>query len=197
MSAPRRQIVELAYHLARHGEDPLSPASLAVTEGRIRWYQEIGSTSCGDLLHCVAEACGYRGVALNRGDSWESEVNLSRWFVPPFAHGGTRIWRPTIDQIKPGDFLCLDYESPRAHGCVLIANNTDWITTADFGQPGGHVYADQRVYRDRKSLVFRGRRIDCAIDVDTLPWAEAAMTVFDFCAEHNVPLEPYTPLEYL
>lgn len=198
--APVRHIVELAYHLAKHGGDPLSPASLAVSEGRIR---REGYSSCGDLLHCVAEACGHRSPALNRGETWVPGVNLSRWFVPEgrgYAHGGKRVWKPLLSDIEAGDFGCYDYTSPRAHGFIVLAvdHETSEICTADYGQPGGRIYYSKVVIGGGHfPALVRGRELSCLIKVDSLPWQEQPIGVTEYCAHHGISLDPVVPFEYI
>lgn len=207
MSAPRRQIVELAYHLASNGGDPLSAASKAVTEGRIEGYLKGRSTSCGDLLHCVAFACGNRSNAINRTEheGWTPGVNLSRWFVPSpskphHPHGGVRHFRPRLEQIKPGDFVCYDYlknGGKSAHGLIVLAIDykTGDVCTADYGQPGGRIYYVKA--SQGRPMIWRGRSVDCVVDVDTIDWTEAPLNVFEFCVRHGITVDPVVPFEYI
>jgi len=203
ISDRRRLVVELAAHLATQGGDPLGPHSLAVTEGRIKGYQKCKprSSSCGDLLHCVAFAAGYRGRAMNRDEhtGWISGVNLSRWFAPPRDHA--RIWKPRLDDLKPGDFLCYDYTTGAAHGAVFLGSGLtedgDRVAlTADYGQPGGKLHTC-RVLQCETSLALRGRVVSCAVSLDALAFEAAPETVLGWLGRHGLPLEPFCPIEYL
>lgn len=203
MNDRRRLVVELAAHLAANGEDPLGPFAHAVTEGRGRGYVALKppSTSCGDLLHCVAFAAGYRGPAMNRAEcrGWTPGVNLSRWFVPPLTHA--RLWKPRLADLQPGDFLCYDYTTPRAHGAVFLGAGTTpaglrVALTADFGQPGGKLYTCP-VQDGATSLLLRGRLVSCAVSLDALAYEADPETVAGWLERHGLPVEPVCPLEYL
>jgi len=199
----RRLVVELAAHLAANGREPLGPFSVAVTEGRIAGYLrcEPPSSSCGDLLHCVAFAAGYRGPAMNRTEhrGWLPGVNLSRWFVPPLGHD--RKWKPRLADLQPGDFLCYDYTTPRAHGAVFLASGVtpDGVPvalTADYGQPGGALRTCP-VQDGATSLLLRGRLVSCAVSLDALAFEADPETVPGWLARHGLPVDPVCPAEYL
>jgi hypothetical protein len=203
ISDRRRLVVELAAHLATQGGDPLGPHSLAVTEGRIKGYLKLKppSSSCGDLLHCVAFAAGYRGPAMNRAEhrGWTSGVNLSRWFVPPLDHA--RTWKPKLADLQPGDFLCYDYTVPSAHGVVFLGSGVtsegDRVAlTADAGQPGIKLRTCP-VLQGATSLALRGRVVSCSVSLDALTFEADPETVLGWLARHGLPLEPICPIEYL
>jgi hypothetical protein len=197
-------VTELAAYLATHGSDPHGAISQVVTERRIEWYLAHHSTSCGDLLHCVAEACGYRGPALNRASArgWAPGKNLSRWFleelVPVLVH-------PRLEDLHPGDFLLEDAHKRNANGVWLShaaiylgrgASDAGPIAlTADFGQPGGRIYDCQ--VRGDSPLTLRGRTLDLAVSLDDLEWTEEPLSVPAFCAAHGLTPQPWVPLEYL
>lgn len=196
--SPRRAVAELAYYLAGNGGDKFGPISLAVTEGRIRTYEALTprSTSCGDLLHCVAFAAGCRSDAINRAEhcGWVPGVNLSRWFVPP-ATG--RIWKPKREQFQIGDFGCYDYTTPRAHGFVFLGWEGENAVTADFGQPGGKLYKAQ-VREIPGGVAFRGRAVDCIVSLDAVRFDRPAQSVAEWCAARKLPDPgPWMPYEYL
>ena len=203
MNDRRRLVVELAAHLATHGTDPLGPYSVAVTEGRIAGYLRLRppSSSCGDLLHAVAFAAGYRGAAMNRDEhtGWRAGVNLSRWFVPPLPHD--RLWKPRIEQLEPGDFLCYDYTLPTAHGAIFLGSGETGsgepvALTADAGQPGIKLRTCT-VEQGATALRLRGRLVSCSVSLDALTFDAAPETVPAWLARHGLPVEPVCPLEYL
>lgn len=198
MNARRRLVVELAAHLATHGTDPLGPYSVAVTEGRIAGYLRLRppSSSCGDLLHAVAFAAGYRGAAMNRDEhtGWRAGVNLSRWFVPPLEH--ERTWKPRLADLQPGDFICYDYTLPTAHGAVFLGARDGVALTADYGQPGGALRTCA-VLQGATSLALRGRLVSCSVSLDALTFDAPPETVPGWLARHGLPVEPVCPQEYL
>jgi hypothetical protein len=204
ISDRRRLVVELAAHLATHGTDPLGPFSVAVTEGRIAGYlacKPKPSSSCGDLLHCVAFAAGYRGPAMNRTEhlGWVSQVNLARWFCPPLDHA--RTWNPRLEDLKPGDFLCYDYKLKSAHGAIFLGSGETEdgarvALTADAGQPGIKLRTC-RVLQGATSLALRGRVVSCSVSLDALAFEADPETVLGWLGRHGLPIEPFCPIEYL
>lgn len=201
---PRRYVTELAAYLATHGSDPRGAISQVVTEGRIDWYLAHRSTSCGDLLHCVAEAAGYRGAALNRASwcGWTPGMNLSRWFIAP-RHA--ILVHPRLEDLHPGDFLLEDAHRRNARGdylshvCVYLgrgeSDEGSIALTADFGQPGGRIYECQ--VRGDSPITLRGRTLDLAVSLDDLEWTEEPLSVAGFCRAHGLEPQPWVPLEYL
>ncbi|MCK9629684.1 MAG: hypothetical protein M0R37_13965 [Bacteroidales bacterium] len=203
IDARRRLVVELAAHLATQGGDPLGPFSVAMTEGRIAGYMRLKppSSSCGDLLHCVAFAAGYRGPAMNRTEhlGWVAGVNLSRWFVPPLDH--ERTWKPKLADLQPGDFICYDYTVPTAHGAVFLGSGVTEAgepvaLTADAGQPGIRLRTCP-VLQGATSLALRGRIVSCSVSLDALTFDAEPETVPGWLARHGLPVEPVCPQEYL
>jgi hypothetical protein len=193
----RRAIVELANHCAEHG-DPKGGVAAAVTEGREQGaYANGPGTSCVELVDCVAFATGHRSAAINRDEHLgrRPQTDLG-WFAPPYKHEGHRIWRPRLEQLRPGDFLCYDYTGS-AHACVFVGvDEAERAITADYGQPGGRIRRCE-VREAGGVLTFRGRSVDAAIDVDTLDYPEPALTVGEWLEAHGLEVEPWTPFEYL
>lgn len=192
MAGRWRNAVELAYYLAINGADTFGAIHVAVTERRIYQYVKQRSTSCGDLLHCVAYAIGCRSPAVNRAEykGWKPSVNLSRWFVPPLPHD--RIWRPRLDQIRPGDFLCYDYTSRKAHGLIYLGMTVDGrARTADFGQPGGRLFLCDVAGGNGAPLRFRGRQVDCAVPLRSVATEAPALTVGEWLAAHEIDPAPW------
>lgn len=192
----RKAIVELAHYCAEHGFLG-GPVEQAVVEGRK--YGQLGQSgsSCVELVDCCAFAAGHRSAAINRDEhrGRRPQTDLG-WFVPPYRHDGSRIWQPRLEQIRPGDFLCYDYTGS-AHACVYLGLDDEGrALTADYGQPGGRIY--HCIAREAGGCItLRGRRLDAAIDVDSLSFPEPALAVSEWCAAHGLDVEPWTPAEYL
>lgn len=191
----RRSIVELAYYHGTRGQDPDGRIHTAVTEGRNSWYPSIGSTSCGDEIQCLAYAAGCRSKWVNRDEheGWRAGENLSVYVTET----DSRIKRPRLNQLTPGDFLIYDYSNGRAHGCVFIGMHGTLAVTVDAGQPGIQLHECEVTERGWGPLLLRGRPLDYAIDVDSLEWTEPPLTVAEWCASNDLPVLPWTPAEYL
>jgi hypothetical protein len=179
---PRRELVELAHYAAEHGERG-GLVNLAVTEGRDSGRY----SSCGDLIHACAYACGCRSDWINRKEfhGWEVGVNLSRIV----SIVGKR--NPTIHDFLPGDFGLYDGASPGAHVFVYLTRLPDGrILTADYGQPGGALRKCEVTDEGRR---FRGRLVTRRVSLADIAWTVRPLLVGPWLALHGVPVaEWYT-----
>lgn len=179
---PRRELVELAHYAAERGARG-SLVNRAITEGR-----DVGKySSCGDLVHACAYACGCRSDWINRKEfhGWEVGVNLSRIV----SAGGKR--NPTIHDFLPGDFGIYDGFQPNAHVFVYLTRLPDGrILTADYGQPGGALRACVVSDDGRR---FRARLVTRRVSLSEIAWAAPPLLVGPWLALHGVPVaEWYT-----
>jgi hypothetical protein len=172
--------------------------SMAVTEGRIVGYQKCKprSSSCGDLLHCVAFAAGLRGDIVNRTEhrGWKPIANITRWWPRWTRVPGTgRIALPSLGMLLPGDFGMLDGDTPAAHVFVALSLNEarTELLSADFGQPGGALRRCPVVVMPSGQVKLRGRRWTHHLSLARLPWEAPPMTVGAWLEAHGLDPEPW------
>lgn len=175
---PVREAVEFAFHVATHGARG-TQINAAVAEGR----DKLNYSSCGDLLHAMLFACGCREDWINRAEhkGWTSQVNLSR----VFSRKGVVV-NPSLGDIGPGACCMYDGSEPRAHGFVYLTRRKSTATTADFGQPGGRVYANVPIVESRGQVFFRGRRVTHVLPLQRVTFAVPALTVGEWLAERGL-----------
>jgi len=198
---------ELAYYAAQRGEWD-GPVSLAISEGRELEYARGRGSSCVELIDACAYAAGCRDDVINRIEHHGRGPQTGlRWFGPKpggrredcALHSGARLWRPSLAQLEAPAILCFDYLSQLAHVAVFLGLLPDGrALTADYGQPGGRLHmcrVDSALpYRPLK---LRGRFVDAAINVSSLTFVARPLTVGEWCASRGLPVEPWTPAEYI
>ena len=114
-----------------------SPRYQAVVEGRT--HSEY--SSCADLAHWLLFRLGVRLPWVNRNEhlGWRNTVNISRLVT----HSG--FW--TGQELDAGDILIIANNWPMgkdAHAvCVVASHGDGWLSTAEYGQPGGALKSRQ------------------------------------------------------
>jgi len=198
--SPRRAIVELAHYVTSEGRGTFGhPVQQAVVEGR-QYPPDQPGTSCVELPDCVAFAAGCRADCINRDEHHGRRVQRDLgWYLHGSKHDGTILDRPTLLQLRPGDFLGYDFDRG-GHAAVYLGQLADGrVLTADFGQyhGGGKLYeCSVNVYGG--FLALRGRRVWAAVSTGTLSFPGPTLTVAEWCAAHALlDPGPVLPADYL